>query len=53
MQQQPIQVDNEQLAAVLRPACETIGVPVRMERLDVAHAAWQEFESFAQTQEPR
>jgi len=41
-----IEVDNEPLAAVLRPACEAIGVPVRVSsKLETAYAALADLES--------
>jgi len=48
-----LRVDNEQLAAALRPACESIGVRLVNSPLDVAPDAWAEFEDHFQTLSPR
>ena len=48
-----IHVDNERLAATLRPACQAIAVPVQLRRLRVAPCAWEEFESYFRGQPPR
>jgi hypothetical protein len=46
-----VQVSTELLAWLLRPACESIGVPLRVGPLKSAPRAWEEFASFISLQQ--
>ncbi len=48
-----IHVDNERLAAALRPACEAIGVPVHQAVLEAAPEAWSALAEHFSRQRPR
>lgn len=48
-----IHVDNERLAAALRPACDAIGVPLRQVPLKAAPQAWSEMREYFGHQRPR